>query len=338
MKKVVVIGAGAAGIEASSNLAAMGYSVTLLEKEAEIGGHLLKWDRLFPSQRPASEVLDFLNKGVNKHKVDIVCNAEIVDIIKQNNSFSVVLKDNKNFYADALLVASGFDLFNARIKEEYGYGIYDNVITSVDLEAIFLKGEQITTANGGIPRRIGFIHCVGSRDEKVGNTYCSQVCCVTAVKQAIEIKEKLPKTEVFCFYIDMRMFGLQFEELYKESQEKWGINYIRGRLSEANENIDGTIVIKVEDTLAGRPLKMRADLLVLMIGIVPSEGTVKIGKMLDIDFTQDGFIKPIDEHTCTNISSLTGVFMAGTCLNPKTFPDTFADARAAALKIADYLQ
>ena len=338
MKNIVVIGAGAAGIEASSNLAAMGYSVTLLEKESKIGGYLLQWDRLFPSKRPASEVLDFLNKGVNNHKVDIVCNAEIVDIEKQNNSFSVVLKDNKRFQADALLVATGFELFNARIKEEYGYGIYDNVITSVDLEAIFLKGEQIITANGSIPKRIGFIHCVGSRDEKVGNTYCSQVCCVTAVKQAIEIREKLPKAEVFCFYMDMRMFGLQFEELYKESQEKWGVNYIRGRLSEANENIDGTILIKVEDTLAGRPLKMKVDLLVLMIGIIPSEGTVKIGKMLNLDFNHDGFIQPIDEHTLTNLSNLPGVFLAGTCLAPRTFPDTFADARAAALKINEYLQ
>ena len=103
---------------------------------------------------------------------------------------------------------------------------------------MFRKGE-IRTSEGKIPGRIGIVHCVGSRDEKVGNFHCSKVCCVTAVKQAIEIKEHLPETEVICFYMDMRMFGPYYEELYRESQEKWGVNYIRGKVSETSENIEG---------------------------------------------------------------------------------------------------
>ena len=189
-----------------------------------------------------------------------------------------------------------------------------------------------------MPKRIGFIHCVGSRDEKVGNLYCSKVCCVTAVKQSTELKERYPDLEIFCFYMDMRMYGRGFEELYKESQEKYGVQFIRGRLSEACENKDGSILVKVEDTLAGRPLKMSVDLLVLMVGFVPSEGTRKIANMLNLNFDTDGFLKSIDEHTMTNVSNIPGVFLAGTCTGPRTITNTTTDARAAAAKVAGFLE
>ena len=170
-----------------------------------------------------------------------------------------------------LVVATGFDLFRSERKEEYGYGIYDNVITSADLEIMFRKGE-VKMTDGRSPERIGIVHCVGSRDEKVGNLYCSKLCCVTAVKQAIEIKGNLGESKVFCFYMDMRMGGAHYEELYRESQEKYGVNYIRGKVSEVCETINNRLVVKVEDTLAGRPLKMELDMLVLMAGMEMSEG------------------------------------------------------------------
>ena len=101
--------------------------------------------------------------------------------------------------ANSLLLTTGFDIFEAERKEEYGYGIYDNVITSVDLEQVFNSGKPLQTARGKTPKRIGFIHCVGSRDEKAGNLHCSKVCCVTAVKQAIEVKEMLPSCRSISF-------------------------------------------------------------------------------------------------------------------------------------------
>jgi heterodisulfide reductase subunit A2 len=168
--------------------------------------------------------------------------------------------------ADAVIVATGFDLFDARSKEEYGYGIYDNVITSAELEGMFNRG-RIARADGKRAGRIGLIHCVGSRDEKVNNNHCSKVCCVTAVKQAIEIRKMLPGCEVFCFYMDMRMYGPYYEELYRESQEVHNVNFIRGKVSEASVNINNRLVIKVEDTLAGRPLRMELDIMVLMVGM-----------------------------------------------------------------------
>ncbi len=136
---------------------------------------------------------------------------------------------------------------------------------------------SLKTSSGEIPGRIGIVHCVGSRDEKSGNLYCSKLCCVTAVKQAIEIREYLPDSNVFCFYMDMRMGGAFYEELYMESQQKYHVNFIRGKVSEVGESITNKLIVKVEDTLAGRPLKMELDLLVLMAGMEISEGSKKIG-------------------------------------------------------------
>jgi heterodisulfide reductase subunit A len=336
-RKIIVIGGGIAGMEASAYLASMGYDVTLLEKNKKLGGHVVNWEKLFPTNRLGKEVMDFLSERVNQ-KVNIILNANIQNAEKIGEKFRITLVDGSYFNSDAVLISTGYDLFNAARKEEYGYGIYDNVITSADLEMLFSEGKAINTASGISPKRIGYVHCVGSRDEKVGNIYCSKVCCVTAVKQSVELKERMPDVEIHCFYMDMRMYGRHFEELYKEAQEKYSVDFIRGRLSEASENADGSIVVKVEDTLLGKPLKMTVDLLVLLVGFVPSEGTKNIAKMLNVEMADDGFIKTADEHTMTNVTNIPGVFMSGTCSGPKTITNTITDARAAASEIASYLK
>jgi len=340
MKSVVIIGAGIAGMEAASFLGSMGYKVLLLEKENNPGGHLRNWEKLFPTMRKGSEVLDFLNNGIVMSGVKLECNVELSYIRRNNGGFDVAFIQNNSqseVTADAVLVTTGYDVFDARLKEEYGYGIYDNVITSADLELMFSSSEKITDSNGKVPDRIGFVHCVGSRDEKVGHTYCSKVCCVTAVKQAIEIKERHPETEIFCYYMDLRMYGMHFEALYKNAQENHGVSFIRGRLSEACENMDHSIMVKVEDTLAGKPLKMNVDLLVLMVGFVPAIGSAQVGEMLGLKTGVNGFYKTTDQHTLTNISNVPGVFFAGSCTSPKTITNSITDARAAASTIAAYL-
>jgi heterodisulfide reductase subunit A2 len=134
------------------------------------------------------------------------------------------------------------------------------------------------------------------------------------------------------------MYGMHFEALYKQAQEQYAINFIRGRLSEACENMDGSILMKAEDTLSGKPLKMSVDLMVLMLGFVPSEGTKAIGKMLGLQFGVNRFFKTADQHTLTNISNVPGVFFAGACTSPKTITNTVTDARAAATTIACFLE
>jgi len=133
------------------------------------------------------------------------------------------------------------------------------------------------------------------------------------------------------------MYGMHFEALYRESQEKWGVNFIRGRLSEACENMDGSIMVKVEDTLAGKPMKMSVDLLVLMVGFEPSKGTKEVGKIFNLEFGVNRFFKTADQHTLPNLSGKKGIFFAGSCTGPKTITNSITDARAAASTIANYL-
>jgi heterodisulfide reductase subunit A2 len=337
VQNIIVIGGGIAGMEASSFLAAKGYSVDLIEKESKLGGRLASWDRLFPTMRRGSEVIDFLAEGINNELVTVHLKTDISAIHREETGFSVETTNGKVLKGGALLLATGYDLFDARRKEEYGYGIYNNVVTSADLEAYFIDEKPLRTAQGKIPARIGLVHCVGSRDEKAGHTYCSKVCCVTGVKQAIEIKQQLPEAEIFNFYMDLRMYGMHFEALYKKAQEDYNVQFVRGRLSEAAENIDGSVALKVEDTLAGRPMKINVDLLVLLVGFVPSKGTVRIAEMLNMKLGVNGFFRTADQHTMTNSSTIPGVFFAGTCIGPNSITNAITDARAATSAIDIYL-
>ncbi|MGA2821938.1 MAG: FAD-dependent oxidoreductase [Bacteroidales bacterium] len=336
-KTAIIIGAGTAGMETASQLARLGIEVDLIEKQPRLGGHLNSWDRLFPNRRDSKEVLEYLELGMNDG-ISLHLNTEIDAIRKTGERFTVVLRGGNELYSDALVIATGYEVFDARKKEEYGYGIYDNVITSVEIEEFFRNNKQKNLFEGITSKRVGIVHCVGSRDEKAGNLYCSKLCCVTGVKQAIEIKEFIPDAEIFCFYMDLRMFDRYFEEMYYEAQEKWGIQFIRGRLSEAAENPDHTILVKLEDTLTGFPLKMKVDLLILLVGFVASPETRRLAAMLGLKEGEDRFLCPADEHTITNSTAIPGVFLAGTVKGPAGIANTITDARSTALQVAAYLK
>ena len=336
-KHIVVIGAGVAGMEAAGRLAKSGFDVTVLEKESTSGGHLNDWYKLFPDRRDSSEVKEYLENLASSERIKFLTGTTIEKFNKKGSSYSLITSNGENLHADAVIVATGFDLFKSSRKEEYGYGIYDNVITSADLEKMF-RNNKIVLNSGSVPKTIGIVHCVGSRDEKVGNLYCSKLCCVTAVKQAIEIREHLPESNVFCFYMDMRMGGAHYEELYREAQEKWGVNFIRGKVSEASENIDGKLIVKVEDTLAGRPLRMEIDMLVLMAGMEISEGGKKLAGIAGLNTGENRFFAATDHHYGSNISNLNGVFYAGTCTAPMNVTETISHARAAVAEVQDYLR
>jgi heterodisulfide reductase subunit A len=335
-KKVAVIGGGIAGMEAAGQLAAMGHEVILLEKGNKLGGHVAGWHQLFPDRKPAKDIISSLKNSIHE-KVEIYFGAELYKLQNNNGTYNLSLTDGQNFDVNAMIVATGFDLFNASKKEEYGYGIYDNVITSAELEEKFNSGKPIKTLAGAIPKRIAFIHCVGSRDEKAGNTYCSKVCCVTGVKQAIELKQAIPDAEIYSFYMDLRMYDRYFEDIYYEAQSKYGIRFIRGRLSEACENQDGSIILKAEDTLIGKPIKMTVDLMVLLVGMVSSKGTCEISDRIGISRDKDNFLKTIDNHSKLNFTGREGIFTCGTCTGPKSVSETLADARSAALLVSNYL-
>lgn len=332
-KNIVVIGGGPAGIEASRTLDSLGYTVFLIEKEDRLGGHLARWDRLFPYGTPAGDVLGQMTASMGR--VKWFTGTEITQLNRLERGYNIILSNGMSVLADALLLTTGFSLFDASRKEEYGYGIYDRVITNADLEDWF-SGIPVPAIDS--PRRIGFVHCVGSRDEKVGNRYCSKVCCATAVKQACEIKERFPDAVVYCFYMDLRMFGRGYEDMYLEAQKKYGIIFVRGRVSEVSEDKDGHLFVKAEDTLAGKPLRVTLDLLVLMAGMTRNTAVAPIVRALELSTMEDGFLKPKDSMTQAQSSYAAGIFYAGACTGPKTIPDTVAEAKAAAMSINEYLR
>ena len=207
------------------------------------------------------------------------------------------------------------------------------MITNRDLEQWFNNRHDPRVDH---PRAVGFVHCVGSRDVKAGNTQCSKVCCITAIKQAIEIKEEFPEAEVYCFYMDLRLFGKKYEDFYIKAQRDYGIHFIRGRVSEVGEAIDGRVVVKAEDTLNGKPVKVTLDLLVLMAGIVCNPDAQHFAREIGVAVDEDGFLRSRDNVSSIVESSRPGVFYAGACTGAKTIPETLAEARSAALTIHQY--
>lgn len=335
--RVIIIGAGPAGCEAAYRLANENIQVELIEKENTTGGNLNNWYQLFPDRKNARDLNEILKSNLNHPNITLHLDTEATQTTRTpDGKFEVILSNQGLLEGDSLLITTGFKLFDARRKEEYGYGIYENVITSVELENYFIN-HRITTSTGKEPQRIGLIHCVGSRDEKICNFHCSKLCCITAVKQAIELREMLPGSEIFCFYMDMRMFGPGYEEMYRDAQEKYNIKFVRGRLSEASENMDKQVIIKVEDTLVGKPLKMTLDLMVLMVGMEASEGSRQTAKQLNLKLAPNGFIQSRDPHYDNNLTNVDGIFVAGCGSAPMNLTDTLADARSASINITRYL-
>ena len=333
-ENVVIIGGGIAGMEAACQLLKLGYCPIIVEKKDRLGGHVGEWHKLFPDLTSAQELVAGMAEGLKG--ANVFLETEVSSLNRLKDGYSVVLSNGVNIVCRAVLIASGFSLFDARRKEEYGYGIYNQVITNRDLEHWFNTGTD-PRIDGRDLRRIGFVHCVGSRDLKAGNSQCSKVCCVTAIKQAIEMKEKFPDAEIYCFYMDLRLFGKKYEDFYINAQKDFGVHFIRGRVSEVGEMMDGRVQVKAEDTLSGKPLKVTLDLLVLMAGMVCNPRTTEIARMIHNDVDTDGFLR--SKNNIYNImdSDRPGIFLAGACTGTKTVPETVAEARAAVLSIHNYL-
>lgn len=334
-KKIVIVGAGPAGLAAAGVLSRLGSDITLIDKDTDLGGHLSRWYQLFPDRASAQILLEQLSDEVPA-SVHRIMGAEVTGGNIKPDAVELSIGDSANVTANGLLLATGFELFDARKKEEYGYGIYDNVFTQAEVEQMFRAG-RIENRNGKVPQSIAFLHCVGSRDLKAGVGYCSKVCCVTGVKQAIEIREMLPKANIYNFYMDLRMFGRGFEELYHDALEKYNIRFIRGRISEASENQNGGVVIKAEDTLTARPIKLTVDMLVLLCGMQPAQRTANLAEKLGLSTASDGFFKPEGPVQNTFRTQHPNVMLAGSCTGPATLTEAIQSGRSAALALYESL-
>ncbi|MHA1594488.1 MAG: CoB-CoM heterodisulfide reductase HdrA2 [Candidatus Baldrarchaeia archaeon] len=246
-------------------------------------------------------------------------------------------------HVGAIIVATGYETFDARLKSEYGYGRYPDVITSLELERLLspsgpTRGRVVRLSNGKEPRRIVFIQCVGSRDESVGNPYCSRICCTASIKEAICIKERIPDAEVFILFQDIRTYGKGYEEFLLKAMRDFGIKIIRGRASSvtANENGDD-LIVRAENTLTGEIMEINADLVVLSVGLVPPSDTEDLARMLGISQSSDGFLLERHPKLAPSETMIQGIYIAGTIQGPKDIQDTVAHSKSAALDAANFV-
>jgi heterodisulfide reductase subunit A len=234
-----------------------------------------------------------------------------------------------------IVVATGFDLFDAKKKPEYGYGKFENVITGLEFERLVSASGPTSghiEINGKEPKKIVFVQCVGSRDKET-NEYCSRVCCMYTAKQAHMVKEKIPNSDLVIYYTDMRAFGKGFEEFYNRVQGE-GVTYRRRELDDPIQiNKKGEKVI----VKAKGYSDVEADLVVLATAIVPRGDSKELVRLLNINQSADGFmleahpkLRPVDTFT-------DGIFLAGCCQGPKDIPDAVAQASGAAVRAAEPL-
>ena len=348
---VLVIGGGIAGLQAALDVADAGYMAYIVEKEAEVGGHVAQLSRTFPSLDDAKELLcEIVNRVRNHANIQVLINSEVVDVEGFIGNFQVEVRENPSGEADAedspkastqqgvlelsvgsIIVATGFDTFDASLKPEFGYDGYDNVISALEFERLASPsrptGGEIIIGDREI-RDVVFIHCVGSRDRNLGNPYCSRICCMYTAKQAHLVREKLPDARITVFYIDMRAFGKGFEEFYDRVREE-RVRYRRGSPSEIHKRGD-RLVVRAEDTLLGKPIEVEADLVVLATGIVSRPDAGDVASLLKLSRSEDGFFMELHPKLRPVDTTTDGVYLAGCCQSPKDIADTVAQAKAAA--------
>lgn len=264
-----------------------------------------------------------------------VCMAGAIDYQQQPEEMEIDV--------GAIVVTTGFNLFDAKMKEEYGFGLYDNVITGLALERLLSAsgptgGHVVRPSDGKIPKKVAFIQCVGSRDEKSGNLYCSRVCCMYATKEAELVKEHVPGVDVTIYYMDIRAFGKGFEEFYQRAKSEFGINYVKGRVAEVLENPrNNNLFIRAENIESGELTEDEVDMVVLSTGLVPS-ATNDFEKILPLKVGDDNFFVTANPKIDPVTTNIDGVFVAGVAEGPKDIPDSVSQASAAAMKASILLK
>ena len=238
----------------------------------------------------------------------------------------------------AIVAATGYDLMDWKIYEEYGAGRYPDVITSLQYERMLsaggpYEGHIKRPSDGREPKSVVFIQCVGSRDRSVNRPHCSGFCCMYTAKQAVLTKDHIPDSKSYVFYMDIRAPGKLYDEFTRRAVEEYGTEYIRGRVSSIIPDGKGRYLVRGADTLLGRPVELLADLVVLAVGIESAHGAARLAEQLRISYDSLGFfmeshpkLKPVETNTA-------GVYLAGACQGPKDIPYSVGMGSGAAAKV-----
>ena len=244
----------------------------------------------------------------------------------------------------AIIATGGFDVFDANLKPEYGFGRYPNVVTSLQFERILsasgpYEGHLKRPYDGRKPRKIAWIQCVGSRDVTLGNDYCSSVCCMYAIKEAIIAKEHEPDVEPTIFYIDIRAFGKGFESFYQRAKDESGVRFVRSQISSVKENpLSRNLLLQFVDESEGQQhvVEEEFDMVVLSVGLVSNPSMKSLADILNIERNPFGFFR--EKQLLPQHSSREGIFLCGAGSGPKDIPETVMQGSAAAALCSEMLR
>ena len=423
-KRVLIIGAGVAGIQAALDCAEGGIQVVLVEREATIGGKMAKLDKTVPTVDCSACILGPKMVDVAQHpNITLYAKSEVEDISGYVGNFSIKIRKRATYVdwdkctgcgactekcpakktpdtfnelvgpttainiafpqaipkkavinpehcrqltkgkcgvcakvcptgainyeqqdeiiteeVGCIVAATGYDLMDWTVYEEYGGGRYPDVVTSLQYERLLsasgpTEGHIKRPSDGKEPKNIVFIQCVGSRDRSIGRPYCSGFCCMYTAKQAILTKDHIPDSKSFVFYMDIRANGKIYDEFTRRAMEEYGTEYIRGRVSKIYPDGEGHLIVRGVDTLLGEGVEIKADLVVLAVGVEAAKGSPKLAEKLRISYDSYGFfleshvkLKPVETNTA-------GVYLAGVCQGVKDIPASVAQGSAAAAKV-----
>ncbi len=292
----------------------------------------------FPQAVPRAAVIDKEN-CIECGICEKVCPSHAVNRKQQEEEIELKV--------GAIVVATGFDIFNPSAIRHFGYGRYPNVLSAMELERLLCAsgptgGHLIRPSDGKIPSHIAFIQCVGSRDRRewVNHPYCSSICCKYAIKDAVLIKEHDPNSRVTIFYIDMRASGRGFQEFVNRVRSELGIELIRTNPGEVSEDSKTNgLGISFEDPVTRTVQHMGFDLIVLCPALIPSRGMPELAKRLGIELDDYGFVKAKDCMASPLDTTTQGIFGCGYCMGPKTgdIPDSITQGSAVASRVSEVL-
>ena len=414
----VVIGGGIAGLQAALDLAEQDYKVVLVEKDASVGGKMIRLSKVFPTLDCASCIttpkmaaaahhenisilsyseLKHLDRGSNglldavvEKKTRYVdedkcigcrqCEYECPVLVADQNQggfsarkaiyipFSnaipqVAILDVENcilcgkcekicptqavdyfqkpqivrIHAAAAVIATGFQMTSVYDKPQYGSGEIPNVIDALQMERLLAPhgpyNRVLRPSDGMEPDSIAFVQCAGSRDRSMGIPYCSRVCCMYAIKQAMLLSGALPLADITIYYMDIRAFGKNYEQFFQNAQAM-GIQFVKAKVASLAEGGNGAVEVRYEDQLNGGVTSTGHDLVVLSLGKIAEWNP--FGEC-PVEVAEDGFIRSVEPRLAPTLTSMEGVFVAGAAAGPKDIVDAIAEAGAAAMKASSYL-
>jgi heterodisulfide reductase subunit A2 len=261
-----------------------------------------------------------------------VCPTNCIDFTQETEEIRINVK--------TVILATGFKLFDPLLMPRYGYGLYKNVITSMQMERELAPTRPFNTVlrpgDGKVPDKIAYVLCSGSRDASIGNPICSQICCMYSIKQSQLLMGALPMADVTIYYINIRSFGKGFEEFYQQAKGM-GVNFVKGKIGKITEKENGNLILRYEDVNEGIVKETEHDMVILSVGVLPNQDAAKLFHADELKLDPYKFIYQADSLISPAKTSIDGVFVAGTASGPMDIPDSILSAGSASAEAISYL-